>query len=584
MSETHFEVLVCKGSNWSIQGVHYGAEKALQDAKAQIKTGRYNAVKVMRNQFDAETGIFEERQVFSHGSEAKKGKGFEDDGTAAFCWRVEDIYSYEGRLTLRRLIADELERWRITPIELIHSASHVMRFEDTGTLLQRVVQRVAIVQCQETDKSVQDRMKELFDLGTLASQQLQGDFKAKRVPTIEPRSLASVIEGLRGNGRANYFLSCGLAEYLKEAASWRGKLERLVALLQLSSDDLLVKSTDGFIAEILGSPSAIKDIFGPQANLAAALTLMVELRRGQAKLDSPGDDRIAPQALATLNALLAAERLPFTKIELGKRIIRDLAGTKPLTDGKPLVESQAIKALHKAMIEPDGKILGEAESWDAFCNRCARLLSTDAVAMLLEGVIGPRERADLLLEIEPNILGPANKRKLGDHLTPFIINPHHEPAYLQSPGTTTERLERIERLQRRILASELLHAHRKKMGEHLDGFAMRILQETQLFERLRKSSKTVVEKAMVILRLCAGGAFTQGRALETARGEARLNMKASDFIDMYLAGSKDNKEMASRLMEFQRLLQAAGLSADGFGFGGSPSAPAAEPAVAQASA
>lgn len=583
MAETHFEVLVGRGGSWNIHAVLYDEAKAVDAAKEQMRTGRYQVVKVMRNKFDAASGMFQERQVYTEGKEAKKSKVSDEEGPANFCWRIDDIYSYEGRLTLRRLMQDDLERWHITPVELIHCVAHVERLEDTGTLLQHVVQRVAVVQCQETGKTVQERMRELFDLAKAASEQLRGDWKAKRVPSIESKDLTATLQSLQGNARACYFLSCAISDQLKEKKNWRDKLEYLVRLLGSSQDPQLVKAIDVFVAEILGSSMATKEIFGKQANYGASLGSLVDLYNGQARLDAPGGDRIAPEILDRLNVLISSKVLPFTHIELGKRIVRDLKAPKALTDEDPLVESARIKELNKAMTAGDGTVIGGEDSAVEFGKRCGRLLTSDVVTNFLANAPGPIERVDLLLKLEQNIFGTANKRKLADYLLPLVTNASNETAYLQGPGTPFERLERLERLQRRFLNSELMAMHRDKASEQLDLYAIRILKEAQLFARIRKSERSDVEKALVVLKLCAAGTFTQGRALEFARGEARAFMKAQNFIDLYLAGSADTAEMARRLMELQRLLEAAGMKADGMG-GALAAAKAAEPAAAAESA
>jgi hypothetical protein len=584
MADTHYEVLVGRGGSWSIHAVLYDESKAVTEAKEQMRTGRYHVVRVMHNKFDTQSGMFIERQVYSEGKEPKKSKVADDEGPANFCWRIDDIYSYEGRLTLRRLMHDDLDRWHITPIELLHCVDHVTRLEDTGTLIQHVVQRVAVVQCQETGKPIHERMRELYDLATAASEQLRGDWKAKRIPTLDPRNPARTLDQIRADARAKYFLNCALAEYLKPAKNWREKLELLLGLLLLSEDELLLKSVDVFVAEILSATVGPKEIFGAQSTFGAALRMLVDLYHGRAQLKAPSSEAVTPELLARLNTLITSGKLHFTHIELGKRITRDLKTPKPLTDGGTLAESQGIKELHQALMEENAQLIGGEDSWVELCKRSGKLLTTDEMTGFLGAANGPVERVERLLTLEQNILGTANKRKLADYLLPFITTPNHEPAYLQGPGTPIERLERLERLQRRVLASELMPAHREKGAQHLDGFAIRILKEAQLFARLRKSPKSEVEKALMILRLCASGTFTQGRALEFARGEARGYMKTPNFIDLYLAGAASTTEMAARLMELQRLLEAAGMRADGstIGSGPAPEAPAAAPEPAAA--
>ena len=127
----HYEIMAQRGTGWTILGIRHNEKEAIDVAKKQRKAGGFQAVRVMRERFDAKSNTFSTNQVYFEGREAKSKGPDAGDGPLT-CWRPTDFYSVEGRRTIGRLLRDELARWRLTPTELVHHPAHVERLEDSG--------------------------------------------------------------------------------------------------------------------------------------------------------------------------------------------------------------------------------------------------------------------------------------------------------------------------------------------------------------------------------------------------------------------------------------------------------------------
>ncbi len=81
------------------------------------------------------------------------------------CTRVEDLYLAPARHIFSRLLMkDFLVKHTLTITELLHRADMMKKIETTGTLLQYIVQQVAVARASAEKRPVQPIIRELNDL------------------------------------------------------------------------------------------------------------------------------------------------------------------------------------------------------------------------------------------------------------------------------------------------------------------------------------------------------------------------------------------------------------------------------------
>ncbi|HBC55379.1 MAG TPA: hypothetical protein DCZ06_14045, partial [Alphaproteobacteria bacterium] len=153
----HYEIHIkpAKGK-WKMAGVMQSRDAAIRHAREL--SGGGVAVQVTKETHQPNEGnylsvcIFREGMTNNWSRDPNAGKV--DLVEALPCFQPGDLYSFESRQTIARLLRDSLARWRITPLELLHHPGHLERLESTGTVLQAAVQKVAIAQSQAGEGSV----------------------------------------------------------------------------------------------------------------------------------------------------------------------------------------------------------------------------------------------------------------------------------------------------------------------------------------------------------------------------------------------------------------------------------------------
>ncbi len=552
----HFEVLAQRGGDWTILGIYDDESEAIREAKANRLSGGYRAVKVVRERFDVESGTYISRTVFSEGAPRKKSKFDDDDPILAACQKPADFYSLDGRRTIGRLLQDELTRWGITPVELVHHPDNFRRLDNDGNALERAVQRAAIAQVQDTGQNVRERAKQIHQLIATAAAELRADWSEGRVPKLVPAELAALVDRLEGDTDRVYLLNCALAGYLGDAESMRDKCARVLTLVDDPQRPWVVEVADGLIGELLSGVSVIKDFLGEQESRGGALEQLADMSRGCFESDNPGiaDD------VRILNRLINDGLLPHAKNAVKLRFINELSGPRRLVEGSLVEELSALGRVIDRLKHEDGSLIGGYELRDVLKSRCSRYLTAESIGECLSGVDTPVGRIQILLSIESHIVGGDNKRRLASYLLPILDSPDNEDYFVVQNGTVVQRLQRLASLQRRVLDSRFQETDKRKIAERLDDFCVSVLKNNDFFKRLEQQETSTVDKGMKLLRLCAGGYFTEGRAADAARQRLIAYVRPDGFLEAFLADAEDEAARAARLLEFHKLLTDAGLS------------------------
>lgn len=550
----HYEVLGLRGTSWTIISVVDDQNEAIGVANAS--RANYRAVKVMRERFDAGSNTYRSGQVYFSGAKPRPSK-YDSDAPAEICWKVEDFYSYEGRRSISRLLRSELLQWGITATELIHSLEYVERLQDHGTALQRAVQQTAIAQVRETGQDVQHRIKQIYELIDRGTTLLRRDQRTLEQFRIENDDLDPLIAAIKETESRTYLLNVALVAYLVDATSYGEKMSRVMGLVKHEHPAWVHEVADTFVGELLSVEAVVHQLVGKRETVRDELIATAKLSRGRL----PEDDEAAGPGAHSVNKLLQSNKMPFANQALQRYLAGQLKGKRQLVGGDIAVEAQAVREILDCLRTEDGNIVGGMNMFEAASDRCARWLHPEAIAELLNIEESPERRALLLIELEPNVFGAANKRKLGDYVVPILISPQAELYFTREEGPISARLKRVYTMQQRVLESGFQDTYIRRLSEKLDDYCCKILRKSRLFERIMAAESSVADKCIGLLKMLTDGFFTLGRADAEARDIARRLMMSSDFAVSFFRGVRGKEEKVAKLQQLQQMMLAARIDA-----------------------
>ncbi len=551
-NSVHYEVLGQRGTSWTIIAVVDEQSDAMK--RAQEARNTYRAVKVNRERFDATSSTYRSGQIFFSGAQAKASK-FDSDDMPSVCWRIEDFYSYEGRRAINRLLRKEMVEWGITATELLHSIDHVQRLQDNGTSMQRAVQQTAIAQVRETGQGVQERIKQIFDLVDKGTVQLRKAVPG--FPQIRDDRLDDLIDAINKNENRDQLLQGALTKYLAGSSSFNDKMSKVLGLVRADHPTWVLFIVDNLVAELLSIGNVLNVLVGSRKTVKSEMIAAAMLTVGNA---DPADELMTPEA-RMVNRLIAAGKMPSTQQAMNRFLIDRMKGKSLLVEGEILEESDALGEILAVLKRSDGQWIGQVPMVEAIGQRCARWVHPEAISDVLRGATDIGDRYDRLIRLERNIVGNANKRKVGEFIVPLVMSSQSETFLTEEGGPVTQRLKRLFAMQEAALNSALQDIHRNKLAEHLDDLAFKLIKKVRLIERMTEGEGSSVEKCFSLLRMSVEGFFTRGKADTMARHAIRRCLAMPEFAGTFLGNVQTREEKVVKLEALTTLLKQAGIDA-----------------------
>ncbi|WP_448204173.1 hypothetical protein [Azospirillum sp. sgz302134] len=373
-TSTRFEVQVRREGRWVIEGSFQEEGAAMSSARVQMTTGGAEEVKITK--FRSLAGVVLERIIFQKSVPVVKEKPLLLGGTAEgapFCQAPDDLYGFEARVVMGRLLRHFLDKFQISPTELLHSWSYIRKLEDQGTLLGAAIHAVARHHADVHGTPVPARVKELRALADVVAARAR-DFHAerKRLPDFDPRDLPAssrAIDAAVGeDGHDAVFLG-QLVLHLANRNSLMGKLDSLLDLLHEDSEPRHFLLIDGVMADVLGSVDVVKDLLGDQPNLAMGLCVMADHLLGR---DPTPDAQPVHPMFTRIGDLIVHGRAPGCQAVLVERIRRSLDGNQPLDRRDRKAEALLVDQLSTRLKDGQGRVIGGLESEKALARRLVR--------------------------------------------------------------------------------------------------------------------------------------------------------------------------------------------------------------------
>lgn len=558
-----FEILVYRDERWVLEDKRETEALARQAAKATLNKPKVGGVRVVKCWHRAdgqvtETQIYEEmRQV------ADAPVTIVPIDEAPQCTEVGDLYKFDSRLTIGRLLRKYVEQVFLTPTELLHNHRALKRLQEADTLFPSAVDRVATVQVKAYGGESRARRDDLFKFVAQATARVRRVEESGNLPEFKGTDFLSAYHRIKRSAppdEAAYNALVVLCRDLVQHRDWLAKLARIAELIKPDGDDEVMALFDKVMADLVAIPAAMQDILGTHRNLAQAMQAIVTLHdRGL-----PAEKSDARQEMEIIGPLIATGRLVETRRSLVERLVRQLGSSQPLSRDDPTKERDTVQAFVASLFRADG-ILGGADAAAAMTRRYVYLQEGGGITALkqsVSGVVGTvkgmLDRIIYLLELAKSELGTDLKETITDQLRK-LIEVNDLSALAPGVSDVTERLLAVKRLFETIRSGTgLPEEERKRLLERLDTLLAEFIKREGIIEKLDNPNAILRDRAMRLVEFCGSGVLPDGRALRAARERVVAHLRQPNFDKAFVEGIAEPARCAELLRDFHSRLVRAG--------------------------
>jgi len=244
-----------------------------------------------------------------------------------WCADPADLYRRAACRLISVLLRSFLDRWSITPLELLHFGPYARRLEDNWGLVGGAINHIAQARAKAADGDASAEAARLGRLVEAAIVKARMAEAQRRLPSYagDFPAWAEAVSGLVGAAEASFYRHVAIARHLAGMPGYLGRLEFALDGLDQGAAGDLAAELDAFAAGCLESPQLVMDLLGPQPNLGTALLALADLANGRCAAKG------LPETAVRLQTRLRGGALPLCLPVLWERIERELARPKPLS-------------------------------------------------------------------------------------------------------------------------------------------------------------------------------------------------------------------------------------------------------------
>ena len=567
-SPVHYEVFSRRTpqSSWTLQMANEDRETALQAAEELLASGRAASVRVTKEVFDATTGEFSSVALSTKGQPDTRKKPKLAPETDTVCTGPQDLYTLHAREKVARLLEDWLKRNRVTPFELLHRPDLAERLEASGTELQHVVQKLAIPESQESGQDLHDLMRRWRGLIDRSTTRLIEDGRRRLFPDLDAANWLGVIDRLHDHPERAYVLGGGLARFMATASAPALKLERLLTLGRILSEDLggrdwALQVLEIPVSELFGARTSLNDLLGYEADLGDSMAIMTRMAAGrEVELIARADPRVArampplPSSLEGFHDLMSRDCFPALSYNISKRLMTELRGPRRLKPGNAEGEIETLRALALCLTAAGKEEAQRDDIKEAFAERSKMLVSADFVESLMGVARTAAEEIDKLVWLCENVVGAANKRQAARWLISTLSGLKFERELRDAKTSAAQRLQNLAQLQRRIRQVQLNDKDAEEACGRLGHIGALIAEDVHLIAHLIKAPAGPMQKITLLLGFATGASAPLGPVSDQAKAEVIKLLRNPDVRQDLTA----NPQLLAAL---RPMIQAAGIAA-----------------------
>ncbi|WP_404426609.1 hypothetical protein [Thalassospira australica] len=561
MSDTTFEVRVQRGERWIIHSTFDVEKEAVSEAEKLLKT-KVSAVRVVRD-WERADGRHIEKVLLE-----KQGAGDDDDkdvrvsaiDDAPLCDSDNDLLQSESRATINRLLRKYFEQEILTPCEVMYNYQNLRKLMFHDTLMPTAVDKVAGIHAKATDGDHIEAMNKLHG----AIEQLAArarEVEKVDLPAFEDATISEVRDEIRRLNLAedtDFLTMVALTRVLSSSRNWVGKLDLALKVKGDEKDEAARKLLDDVIADILGSPVALKELLGSSRSFGDAVILHIDLAMGRAR----GNRGSADDILELLNPLFGSGLLATSQDALFDYIVRELRSANSLTrhesDPDPLV------GILDRLVNEKGVVYG-APMVSALAERGARIRNVGGPRALIDGVaeinsrMGPnfRKMAWLLAVVNSGIVEDFED-ELFDMLIDTVKDMRALRAFCDSEAKPRDKMATVTMMNDALQASKLSDEQKQRIGDKLDEGLADYLVREKVIERIDNPSLHLRKRAYMLVQFCSSGVLIEGKSASMARKRVVGYLKQPNFTDKLVDDIKDMTAKEGTIRDFYALLQRSG--------------------------
>lgn len=538
-AQVHYEVWTRRkpASGWSLEMALENRERAVETAEELFAAGKAVAVRVAKETLDDETREFKTVTILAKGDAKETKVKKTNDSLDPLCVSPADLYTGHARERIGRLLAQWLERQRVTPFELLHRADLIEKLEAAGMDLQHAVQKIAVPEAQDRGVSVHELMRHYHKLIQSAIDRVLKDNKRKAFPSFDHEPFAAACERLTGDPERHYLLGAGVAVFIGKGLTWSEKVAFLLDLADSAPQApqarvLAFQVLETALAEILGSRAGLTELLGAELDLGGNLAAMTRLAasdtvdllvgleavvaRMMPKLDGPA---------ARLAKWLEGSQFGVVRAALAQRVLRELNSPRRLRPEDPAGEIDILRALAMCLTAAAGKLMPLEQVQEAFAERSRMIVRSDFVEVYLGEGKTALEEVEALLWLAENITGAANKRSASRWIGANIAALRFERDVRSDSGSPATRLTNLANLQRGVarvgFLTEELTPIQAKIGE-VGGW---VEADAKLVQMIAKAPAPAAQRLTLLVKMAAGETAPLGPVSDRARQEITRLMR-----------------------------------------------------------
>ncbi|MBN2752074.1 MAG: hypothetical protein JXQ84_05135 [Rhodospirillaceae bacterium] len=564
---TTFEFQVLCAKNWTVRDLFDDESTAKRAADQVLASGRVEGVRILRIWHRAD-GEHSEKQVYEKLGQPKPLRDVRivPIDSAPFCRDEADFLTSDSLAAMGRLFRKYLDEVHLTPLEVLCLDREYKRIWDTESIVMAGVDRVALIQTRGTDLTAKDRRDEIYRgieaIGVRARRCARRRGLPKAVASTFGAVLAETSVYAEDDLDGRFAASVVLARDLAGHRDWLGKLNRLGALISCEEDAIALSVLDSVVAQVFGNREVLQDALGPQPNLAAALTCMVDVLENAS---GAAFDKALPHGALFAKGVNDG-RLPLFRAVLLERLVRALAGPGELSRNMPSREWMCFRTLANRLVVDD-RVIGGVAVAEALLERAALFVVaggvTGRIAALqqLLGVLDTPARRVCLLRVLDDGLKREPKVRVAafEAIRSLILSAETLAVFAPSSVEPITPMRAAADLSR-WLASAYPPKPVAPLVARLDDLSADYLIREHIIERMDRPEMPLADRAIMLLNFVLSGTLTEGKATALARDRIREHLKRPDFVEAFAAECADEEKQERRLREFHVLLARAGFS------------------------
>lgn len=480
------------------------------------------------------------------GNADQRAKALASAGATVLCSKPEHMLEPVVCSYVAEILGPWLSKMQFSPLELLTDKRALEELKKAAPIYTAAIVSGAQLQVGLVGGDVSERARALEVFA-------EDYFRFVGSATTAPLEIspATIDNGYRGciqhmgdiDGRRHFILS--VVHYLDNSPSWGTKVERLVGLLEICTDEETIQVLDEVLAGILEMEAAAADTFVEEKNPFALLQDLMGLITS-----IPTPRRRACKIVHRLTKLMAVQDLKFTRGACQAAFRRIVAFTKTFNSpdkllGKKLMlwELTELSKLYKKMEISGGWFVGDAlvNAMETQVARRTGLIQLDEYTEKMSGVFA---KTIELLRIYPLVFGEKNKLRLLEKILGNVTHRDLSHQFAMVSRAPLEQLSYYGVLDQKIRKAKLPTEATRQMCQSLSQKQEDFIRDKQVFNKFRYLRATTAEKGLYVLEMLMVGAFTAGRCRRAAIKLLLYFVSSKQQLLEYLGstGSSDDHE------------------------------------------